>query len=582
LDIRGNTNIKAIMKNIRAGQITVQYDDHGFLRRIKYGDTEVLRMIYFALRDHNWNTIPHQIENEEISMRDDGFYITFDCLHRHDGADVLKWSVKINGTPDGAIVYEIQGTMLHDFVKNRAGFCVLHPLSLTGLSCMLTHPDGHQTEKLFPETVAPENPFKNIKAMAWPAAGSVFQLSFEGDLFETEDQRNWCDASFKTFCTPLDKPFPVSLKRGQTIFQRITFKPTSPLQPLGQTVNYISLQDTGAKSVVPRLGAGASTEFDSLTSEALIFLRALGLHHYRIDLYPASENWVTAFSKEYENAFSLGVPLEVALHLTNNYNEEMEAFSILCQQNKVRLKKVILFQHNALVTGQHLIDAAGKLKRTFPRVSFGAGSNYNFNEINKNRFNASGLDFITFSMDPQEHASDDLTILENAEAMSHLVKSAKKIYGASMSIHVSPVTLRKRFNPYATNPADLFIEESKKADPRQKESLAAQWTFASICSLAKGGADAVTFFQTIGNQGIMTADGNPYPVYHTLKSFAEYQGKPLTVLESSDALRVQGVILNNKVLGLMNLTGDPAEVRMSDKVFMLGANEMNFQRLSGA
>ena len=31
-----------------------------------------------------------------------------------------------------------------------------------------------------------------------------------GDVFEMEDQRNWTDASFKTYCTPLRQPFPAT------------------------------------------------------------------------------------------------------------------------------------------------------------------------------------------------------------------------------------------------------------------------------------------------------------------------------------------------------------------------------------
>ena len=48
----------------------------------------------------------------------------------------------------------------------------------------------------------------------WPS-GIELKLLFEGDLFEMEDQRNWTDASFKTYCTPqsarlsVRRPWPV-------------------------------------------------------------------------------------------------------------------------------------------------------------------------------------------------------------------------------------------------------------------------------------------------------------------------------------------------------------------------------------
>jgi hypothetical protein len=67
------------------------------------------------------------------------------------------------------------------------------------------------------------------------------------------------------------------------------------------------------------------------------------------------------------------------------------------------------------------------LKTALPKIQIGAGSNYNFNEINKNRFQPEALDFVSFSMDPQEHASDDLTILENTEAQRNIWLEAPKL-----------------------------------------------------------------------------------------------------------------------------------------------------------
>ena len=41
--------------------------------------------------------------------------------------------------------------------------------------------------------------------------------SRQGDVFETEDQRNWTDASFKTYCPPLRLPFPRPFEDGEEI-----------------------------------------------------------------------------------------------------------------------------------------------------------------------------------------------------------------------------------------------------------------------------------------------------------------------------------------------------------------------------
>lgn len=577
---RGTTK-QRIMKILQAGPITAGYEN-GFLRRIKYGATEVLRMMYFALRDHNWNTIANTIHNEQFKVDAGTFEIIYDCINVYEGADIIRWKSKIDGRADGSIVFEIQGEVQQDFRKNRAGFCMLHPLNIAGGECTILHPDDSKSILKFPVNVAPDDPFKKIQSMEWQSSGSTYVLVFEGDIFETEDQRNWCDASYKTFCTPLDKPFPVLMKRGEKIFQRVTFKPQGALRAAEAAPSRIILRDIGMTSILPLIGIGQSTEVPDLPAGVVPLLKALTLKHYRVDIYPGQQHWVTDFSRACENAFDLGLPLEAVLHLTTHYAEELEAFTVLCLQNRVKLRKILLLQTNALVTGEGVIGQVARLKANFPRVLIGAGTNYNFNEINKHHVSAATLDYISFSMDPQEHASDDLTILENMEAQGHLVRSAKSIYGDKMAVHISPVTLRKRYNPYATNPADLHIPETLKADPRQKEAFAAIWTFGSLCSLARGGASAVTYYQTIGNQGLMSADGISYPVYETIKSFAPYQGKSVSLLESSDPLAAQAIVLDQKLLGMINLTRAPRTVRFQDDEYELPSFGMRFLPLNRA
>lgn len=568
------------MNVLHAGPIVVRYEN-GFLRRISYGGDEVIRMIYFAVRDHNWNTLTHQIDNENISIEKDRFSITYDCQHLEGGVTIMEWKVEIAGIPDGTIKFSIDGAVHETFRKNRAGFCVLHPLNIAGNTIELTHPDLSQSALRAPTLIAADNPFKNITAMDWDVAGRDFQLRFEGDIFETEDQRNWGDASFKTFCTPLDRPFPVELKKGSKVHQKITFRPLKNLDPLPAASPVVVLTESGKKGIMPLLGIGASTEVSMLSESAAGALRRLRLSHYRVDVHPGSETFATDLSRAYENAYSLGMPLEVAVHLTDDFGEELEAFMTICLQNKVRLKKVLLLSSHGMVTRQPAIDRVMTLKSAFPRTLFGAGTNHNFNELNKERFRPDNLDFISFAMDPQEHAADDLTILENAATLEDLVGSALAIY-RGLQVHLSPLALRKRFNPYATNPADFFIAEEKKADPRQKEPFAAAWALASMISLARGGAASVTAFQTAGNQGIVSDEGRPYPVHDVIKNLAAFQGKPVSILDSGDPLSCQGMLLQDKVLAVVNLTDEEKTVQWDDVRHSLPPRAVQFQPLNRA
>ncbi|MBT2553042.1 hypothetical protein [Arthrobacter sp. ISL-5] len=104
---------------------------------------------------------------------------------------------------------------------NRIGLVVLHRTDDAGRNVTITAPDQSRTERAFPTDISPHQPFLDIAAMSWERDGTALGLEFSGDIFETEDQRNWTDASFKTYSTPLSRPFPVTVRAGDRVHQGI-------------------------------------------------------------------------------------------------------------------------------------------------------------------------------------------------------------------------------------------------------------------------------------------------------------------------------------------------------------------------
>ena len=101
------------------------------------------------------------------------------------------------------IRFEMQGTAQSIFMKNRIGICVLHPIAeCAGHKAKVIHPDGDISNFIFSQQIAAHPIVQNIESMQWsPAKGLTAMLNFSGDVFEMEDQRNWTDASFKTYCS---------------------------------------------------------------------------------------------------------------------------------------------------------------------------------------------------------------------------------------------------------------------------------------------------------------------------------------------------------------------------------------------
>ena len=52
-----------------------------------------------------------------------------------------------------------------------------------------------------------------------PLPATASSIGFVGEVFEIEDQRNWTDASYKTYCRPLARPFPYRIEPGETVEQ---------------------------------------------------------------------------------------------------------------------------------------------------------------------------------------------------------------------------------------------------------------------------------------------------------------------------------------------------------------------------
>ncbi|SHG63223.1 hypothetical protein SAMN04488109_1158 [Chryseolinea serpens] len=554
------------MERLRAGQWQVGYEN-GFLRHLQLGSHEILRMIYFALRDENWTTLDKQIQNEERTIGPDSFRIAYDCVNTKNGMPVFQWHAVLEGRRDGSITFEIAGEALADQLKNRAGFCVLHPPDTTlGQLAEALHTNGDTTRSAFPVNVDPVNPFKDMKGFRWQTLGDWYTLAFEGDVFETEDQRNWTDASFKTFCTPSTLPFPVALKKGDRVHQKVTFTPPAAAAPTVDDEGPIRIIVNKDLVALPEIGVGAATNVQVSPAIGRV-IREMGLSHFRIDVRPLGHDWVTAFSEACVAASELQLAPEVVLHLSADYKLELDAFTQLCLQNRLTLKRVLLLGDAAAVTPQAIIDHAASLKTYFPKTHFGAGTNYNFQQLNQGSFDATAVDFVSFAAHPQEHAFDDLTLIENLGAQEDVVFSAQALY-PDRAVNISPITLRKQFNPYASDPKNRVMSETDRTDPRQSTPLCAVWTLGSIKHLSEAGASAVTYFQTHGPQGIVSADGTPYPVGDALRKLLAL---PRNVLSSysTQPLKADGFVFEGNRIVVWNYTAEEQTVHVNNRTVLL-------------
>lgn len=549
---------------LQAGPVQALYD-RGFLRYIKSADHEIVRMIYFAVRDQDWQTMLGSIHQEHIQTASDTFSITY-SYHIHQGAIQMDWQVSITGQADGTITFNIEGTAQSNFLKNRAGFCVLHPITgITGQSCRLEHPDGSTGNGIFPTLISPHQPFLNIRAMEWSVAEQgLFRLEFSGDIFETEDQRNWSDASFKTYCTPLSKPFPAQVNAGDQIKQQVIFKIIKPwplsVEPAPAALSVIIQKD---KLAFPALGLGLNTSGVNITPEEENVLQTVGIKHLRADIFLNTPGWQEQLKQAGQQSEQLNTTLELILLFGTEPAVEAGNFVDYLRHQQLPVSQILLIEAARQFTTDPLLQTVIPVLRTaFPGIPLGGGSNTNFTELNRHPFTFSLIDFVSYPVNPQVHAFDDLTLIENAAAQADTVKSAQHLAG-NLPVHVSPVTLKPRFNEVATSGQS---QNTPPPDPRQPTSLVAGWTLASLKYVGEAGATAITYFETTGPKGVYDS-GKLFATGSLLQYLQQYQPQHIVPTTYSKPLAVTPLLLLNATgscLILANHTPDLQVIALPD------------------
>ena len=577
---------------LRAGPLSTVFEA-GDLRYIRFGDHEILRRVYVAVRDHNWDTILPQLSNVQIEREVDAFRITYDVENKHGDVDFF-WRGTITGDADGAITFSMDGEARSTFHRNRIGFCVLHPMGCAGVPCRIEKIDGTVEESIYPVSIAPQHlidgeikpvaPFNNMRTVSYEVtAGVEAEVRFEGEIFEMEDQRNWTDASYKTYGTPLSQPFPVEVPAGTKISQRITLtlktQRESSTKTRDVTMQPLTFEISSADTrPLPRIGLGVASHGEPLNMGELERLKPLNLSHLRVDIDLTQPDYESELRRATDEVQALGVSLELALFLTDAAAEELQAFAEVIEQVKPPIGTYLIFHKTEASTSAQWVDLA---RRYLTGAKIGAGSNAYFTDLNRGRSPVGALDLVCYSINPQVHAFDNSSLIETLEAQAVTVESTRQ-FASGLPIAVTPVTLLARFNPNATGPEPEPApgELPTQVDIRQMSLFGAGWTLGSIKYLSESGASSVTYYETSGWRGVMeTANGSPlpekfrslpggvFPLYHILADVGEFAGGEVLPSKSSDPLKVEGIALrkNGKTRTLLaNLTPDSQQVRVQD------------------
>ncbi len=506
-------------RTLRAGAVSAILEG-GALRYIRLNEVEVLRAIAFLVRDENWGTFTPEISKLRVSQSGGGFKVSYDA-RCSDARRSLVYRAEISCPANGPLNFEVTATPESDFLTNRTGFIVLHPLrGVAGRPVTVEHVDGNRTRGKFPSLIDPVQPFLNIRSLRHQVMPGVFAtVRMEGDAFEMEDQRNWTDASYKTYVRPLALPWPYVLPKGQSFAQSTTLtfagKPSRSRKHGATKSIAVSVGNTGA-GPLPAIGVGVSAAEAEAALTRSDLIKAAGIAHLlcQIDGRTHGRAETAARYRELKKKTGAEIGLEIVIPGKSAPSAELAAIAADIKQGGLvpdriavspaaDLKAVLPGSGGATTPKAEEIIAAARA--AFPGVVLGGGVFAYFTELNRKRPPAELLDFVTHTTCPIVHAADDTSVMETLEALPYVIQSTRAMI-AGRPYHVGPSAIACRDNPYgaavADNPDNGRVCLADM-DPRHRGLFGAAWTLGYIAAFCAGGVASITMGAATGPAGII-------------------------------------------------------------------------------
>jgi hypothetical protein len=515
---------------LRAGPVRVLYTD-GDLRRVCHGDVELARRVYVAIRDLDWNTLPGEITGLSVTDHGDSFAIRFTRRHRAGALD-YEWHAEIDGSPDGTIRFRMRGQALSAFPYAKIGICVHHPVAgYAGQPYRGTTPAGPVAGTL-PDAIGPQihlddgtdlplfDPVSDLDVSH--ASGGQVRFAFSGDLWEMEDQRNWTDASYKSASTPASLGYHHEAGAGEAFDQAVEIRAAGFPDPAGTAAHDGAHALTAGAAdglAMPPVGLRCASPHAAPSPAGLAALRAVAPAHLRTDVRLAGDASASDLAAAAQRATELGCALELAVFLPGRDDQDDKAAlgrltAGLAGLARPDLARVLAFSDveesssaGTVTAVREALAAAGLA--AVPVIS---GTNVYFNELNRHRIPPGPADGLAWSVNPQIHAFDDLSLMENLQAQPDTLATAR-FFAPGTPCYVTPVTLRPRFNAVAVTDQEFPAGALPwQVDVRQPSLFGAAWTLGSVAALTAAGADGLTYYDTQGPAGVVeSAAGSPWP-----------------------------------------------------------------------
>lgn len=537
-----------VSRSFCAGGLAVDISD-GAVRHIFWHGIEVIRGIACPIRDANWATYVSALVDESISETPDEFEISQVRLVA-DGA--LRVKLVFRGNSDGSFRATAEMSACRDFITNRAGFTLLHPLrGVAGTPMQVVRPDGSISSSQFPLLISPDEVAKDIAGLSYSVSGIDTEIVFQGEVFEMEDQRNWSDASFKTYCRPLSLPRPYRLQQGEVQRQEIRIRFRGAPSAGAESKNALPqgmLELRAAAERVPHIAIAiddgtkpdqGGRQLAGLINPSIVQLR----------LTPETAAAVCENAKAIVAVTPAQIELEIVVPSADDPESALARVADACNKASLTVARVLALPERYLLSyqpagpwpaGPKPQDLWILARKSFPGAEIGGGVLTYFTELNRCRPPGLLCDYVTHGSTAITHAADDRSVVESLEGLSHIYKSARAI-AEGRDYRLGLVTIGMRSNPYGAG----VMENTRQnriamagADPRQRGLFAAAWTVGAVAATGGYNVSSLALAAFAGpfgmihhdepwHQPLYPNDGTVkvYPIFHVVRFLSAMGGR---------------------------------------------------------
>jgi hypothetical protein len=518
--------------------------DGADIRDLSVGNQRILTRLYIAVRDEGWNTIPFRFTQQVLVADGQQFQVRLECTVDEPPIRA-EWVATVGGTADGEFSYSLQGQFLSQFRFAKLGLNLHHPLP-ENLGARYVARRGSETATgTVPSLIEPQffidgkltgmfMPYDELVLQS--SAGDEVVFRFSGDEFEMQDHRNWTDYNLKSYGTPLEVPLPLSAEPGQAIGQSVVID-FGGARGFRESAGASSDRSAGNVAVdrsrtaqLPRIGSEFPAEIGSLGAAAAARLVGLSLDYVRVDLDVTSEEIGAAAMAKGRQVNEWGLPLELVVVVSAGppRPDELARLDRWLADLHPRAERVIVLEGpRGFYIGR--TTSPGDKVRAYRQVvedhcgpvAMVSATEQFFAELNRAWPELAGVDGVGYTICPQVHAADDVSIMENSWGQADTVLTARARSGGR-PVHVTSVAMIGKFGPYPGGVPDVAVRSSY-GDPRQHELFGAAWTVSSLRQLVDCEAASATYFELTGDRGLVRTGTNgdeaaPVPVYRVLET----------------------------------------------------------------